>query len=136
MLAYCDHSHLLPKCEQYTIEAPMNILIVDDSEPIRSLLKNYLVDYHTIEAANGEEAIGQVQRFKFDLIFLDYELPGLNGIQIAGLIRRIDPTVVIVIISGNMPETAAKQAHNDGYEVLRKPFSLAAIGEIVEREKK
>lgn len=111
----------------------MNILIVNGNELSRSHLKNYLADYHVSEVANGDAAIEQVQKFKFDLIFLDYELPSLNGLQIAGLIRRIDPAAAIVIISGNMPETAVKQAHNDGFGILRKPFSRAAIWEIVKK---
>ncbi|MBI2340690.1 MAG: response regulator [Deltaproteobacteria bacterium] len=115
----------------------MNILIVDPSEPIRTLLKDYLTapDCRVTAASSGEVAVELVQKYKFDLIFLDEELPDLSALKIGGLIReKIDPDVSLVLFTRNKDGLPAKQAHNEGFEVIGKPFALREIEETVERE--
>ncbi|MBI2340778.1 MAG: response regulator [Deltaproteobacteria bacterium] len=122
-----------------SMPAQLDILVVDNNESIRLLLKDYLtsINRNVTVASTGEEAIMLVQKYKFGLIFMDNELPEHNGLQIAGLIwNKIDPGVPIVLFIADRDGAVAKQAHNEGFEVVGKPFSLPEIEEIVERKTK
>ncbi len=71
------------------------ILVVDDEEPIRSLLVEHFQreGFVVLEAADGEEALQAVRRTRPDLVVLDVGLPGMDGIQVLRRIRREDPGI-------------------------------------------
>lgn len=91
---------------------PPRILIVDDNSVARTTIRA-LLDWHSFqvcgEAKNGEEAIEKVIELKPDIILLDINLPGMNGVRAAYEIRRISPRTKIVFLTiHNTPAT--KQA--------------------------
>ena len=67
-------------------------VIVDDEKLARDLLREYLEGFPDIdivaECAKGSEAVEQVNRLKPDLLFLDVQMPGMNGLEVARLIRQ------------------------------------------------
>ena len=67
-----------------------HILVVDDEERIRRLLRMYLEreGYKITEAENGEEALEKAFQFDYDLILLDFMLPGMDGLDVCAEIRR------------------------------------------------
>ncbi len=77
-----------------------NILIVDDDEAIRGLLKQELEysGYVTEEAADGLEALNKIKRKKYDLIILDVMMPGLSGFDVARVLKNNPDTIGIPII--------------------------------------
>lgn len=106
---------------------PMNskILIVDDEERIRRLLKMYLEreGYITDEAENGDEALKKALQEEYDLILLDLMMPGMDGIEVCKEIREKKATPIIML-------TAKGEEANrvQGFEVgtddyIVKPFS-------------
>jgi two-component system chemotaxis response regulator CheY len=86
---------------------PMNILIVDDSRIIRSIITNILKEKNipnavTLEAADGSEALNILIKTKIDLFFLDWNMPKLNGVELTRAIREIDQyksTPIIMVTS-------------------------------------
>ncbi|MFB4163481.1 response regulator transcription factor [Alteribacillus sp. JSM 102045] len=101
------------------------VLIVDDEERIRRLLKMYLEreDYIVEEAENGEEALDLALNKDFDLILLDLMMPGIDGIEVCQELRKSKATPVIML-------TAKGEEANrvQGFEVgtddyIVKPFS-------------
>ncbi|WP_458412635.1 response regulator transcription factor [Schinkia sp. CFF1] len=101
------------------------ILVVDDEERIRRLLKMYLEreDYFIEEAENGEEALLKATTEDFDLILLDIMMPGMDGIEVCKQIREKKATPIIML-------TAKGEEANrvQGFEVgtddyIVKPFS-------------
>jgi CheY-like chemotaxis protein len=82
---------------------PKRILVVDNNAMIRkSLCKVFEIqeDYDMCaEAANGEEAITLAKRHKPDLILLDFQMPGMNGIEVAYELKRIMPNVPIILFT-------------------------------------
>lgn len=101
------------------------ILVVDDEERIRRLLRMYLEreDYMIEEAENGEEALIKATSEDFDLILLDLMMPGIDGIEVCKQLREKKATPIIML-------TAKGEEANrvQGFEVgtddyIVKPFS-------------
>jgi CheY-like chemotaxis protein len=75
------------------------ILVVDDEEPVRFLLAEELREegYEVDEASSGEEAVKKVGNTKYDLVSLDIEMPGMNGLEAATKIREISPKTKVIL---------------------------------------
>ena len=91
-----------------------HILIADDSSLIRQTLRRLLEkedDWAVVgEAANGEEAVEQARKLKPDLVILDLSMPVMNGIEAAHELRRLLPSLPVVMFihlaTDNLAETA------------------------------
>ena len=79
------------------------ILIVDDSPDVCSIVKTFLqrdVEFKICgEAGSGLEAIKKAEELRPDLVLLDLKMPGLNGIEVATILKRILPKAQIVLFS-------------------------------------
>jgi two-component system response regulator NreC len=82
---------------------PYSILIVDDSAVIRRALRRLLASKPdwTIcgEASNGEDGIQKAQELKPDAIILDMSMPQLGGMEAAGILKRLMPTVSLIMFT-------------------------------------
>ncbi len=105
------------------------ILVIDDEEAIRKsfVLALEETEYQVDTAESGEKGIEMEKGGKYDLIFLDLKMPGLNGVETLQELRKIDKGVPIYIITAFYEEffEELKGSEKDGieFEVLRKPFS-------------
>jgi DNA-binding response OmpR family regulator len=99
------------------------ILLVEDEERIRSLLKEVLESegYEVQEASSGKEALQSHARSSPDLILTDIVMPDTEGIEMIIKIRKSDPNVKIVAMSGGDYLDMAKKLGADC--TLTKPFS-------------
>jgi two-component system KDP operon response regulator KdpE len=105
------------------------ILVVDDEAPMRKLLSSNLraSGYAVRAAADGTEALKALQDQPFDLLLLDLNLPGPNGLQLLEALRREAQTPVL-IVSGRARERDTVQALDVGADdYLRKPFGVAEL---------
>lgn len=82
----------------------VNILIVDDDDSIRALLRAVLAVEDNVgevrEAASGADAVKTVSEFSPDVILLDYTMPGMDGEETAAALRDTNPNARIVAFSG------------------------------------
>jgi two-component system chemotaxis response regulator CheY len=120
------------------------VLIVDDDQFIRKLIATTLEDvseFELHEAADGVEAIEVAQRERPSLVFLDVDMPRLNGIETCRQLRGDDATtnatiVMLTAASGDNVESDAEQAGADLF--LTKPFSpldlLRLVDQLGERQ--
>ena len=109
------------------------ILVIDDDASIRKAFilaledTGYLVD--TVES--GEKGIEMEQNDKYDLIFLDLKMPGLNGVETLRELRKIDKDVPVYIVTAFHKEffQGLKKAGEDGidFEMVKKPIGGADI---------
>jgi len=113
----------------------VDILLVDDSELARFLLKQILVSGgHTIvgEAGDGEECIAKVGELSPQMVILDLVMPKMRGIETLKVIREIDPGLKVVICSGDHQEFSVRDAVKFGAcGYIIKPFNKAAVLEEV-----
>jgi len=77
------------------------ILLVDDEESIQLLYQEEFEDegYTIISALNGEEALGKFKDEEPDLVILDIQMPGMNGIEVLRQMKMIDSTVPVILSS-------------------------------------
>lgn len=117
---------------------PSRVLIVDDSGTMRSIVRKILsashfkLDIH--EAAEGIAALNQLRGGKFGMVFLDYNMPGLNGLETLAEIKRESPNVAVVMMTSTIDNAIADRAHAAGVlAFLKKPFYPADIDRVLER---
>lgn len=107
-----------------------NILVVEDNLINQQILLRYLQNagHFCTVASNGLEALEQYQKFKFDLIFMDIEMPGMNGLDATQEIRKLEANsnrtpVPIVGLSGNARKEQIEEAKAVGMsDYLTKPY--------------
>ena len=101
-----------------------HILVVDDDDRIRSLLKEYLNEKHFVvsTASNSEEAKIKLNHFKFDLIVLDVMMPGQNGYELVKEIKSDTCPPIILLTAKGEVENRIKGLELGADDYLGKPF--------------
>jgi two-component system, NtrC family, response regulator HydG len=114
-------------------DANKMVMIVDDEKIIREFFRSLLSfsDIDLSEAEDGFTAIKLAKEKKFDVFFIDMRMPGINGLETSRQIRKIDPAAKIIIITGYALSGLIKQAQEEGYPVLSKPFDIKVIEGII-----
>lgn len=110
------------------------VLVVDDEADVRELLEDFLAPkgYRTRSVADGTAALREVMREAPDLVLLDIDLPGLNGIEALRAIRGIAREVKVIMISGKASLDTAKLALAYGaFDYIAKPFDLDHLSEVI-----
>lgn len=94
------------------------ILIVDDHPAVRVVLKTHLSQVlgvtHVLEADNGQAAVEIVRQYAPDVVILDLDIPRINGLDVIPRLKAIQPTVRILVISGQDQNTFAPRARQAG----------------------
>ena len=109
---------------------PARILVVDDEESIRDLLRLVLTGegYSVVTASGGEEAIGYLKAQQFDLVITDLVMPGVNGVEVLRVAKRIDPNYPVMVITGfPSVETVTQLVRLGVGDYLTKPFNIDAV---------
>jgi signal transduction histidine kinase len=107
------------------LQKQINILIVDDEDSIRAVLKNVLQEdgFAVKEASSGETALELFKQSVFDLVISDIVMPGINGIELLERIKELNPAIQVIIITSHASLDTAVQALRCGaYDYLFKPF--------------
>jgi len=118
------------------VRLPKRVLVVDDSATMRSIVRKLLsasrFRLEIAEAPEGIEALKQISGGKFDFVFLDYNMPGLNGVETLSEIKRQYPRTGVVIMTSTQDDTIAERARMAGAAAfLRKPFYAADIDAVL-----
>jgi signal transduction histidine kinase len=116
---------------------PGQILVVDDELPIREVCRRTLEGsgFNVTTAANGEEALENLERQDFDFVLTDIMMPGRwNGAGLLEAIKQKSPLTDVVIMTG-FPSlsTAIPTLKNGAYDYLVKPFDKALLLSVVQR---
>ena len=123
---------------------PLEILIVDDEADIRDQIAGVLSDegYSTRTAANSDETLAALAERRPSLLILDVWLQGskLDGIELLDEVKRRDPTLPVVVISGHGNiETAVAAIKRGAYDFIEKPFQteqlLLTVGRATETDR-
>ena len=104
----------------------MKVLVVDDEELIRGVIKEYLMleKYEVDEAANGLEAVGMCEKNKYDIIIMDIMMPHMDGLTACRKIKTFDEDVPFIFLSARTEEYDKLKAFDLGIDdYITKPFS-------------
>jgi CheY-like chemotaxis protein len=117
---------------------PSRVLVVDDSATMRGIVRKILsaskFPLEISEADEGVKALEQLRAENFDLVFLDYNMPGLNGFETLTELKRAHPKVAVVMMTSTDNETFADRARQAGAAAfLKKPFFPADIDAVLYR---
>ena len=106
------------------------LLIVDDEQNIRRSLSLILggAGFEVLDAANGEDALVRLARGDLDAVFLDVNLPGIDGLEVLRRLREEDQDIPVVMISGHATiERAVEATRLGAFDFVEKPFSRDRI---------
>ena len=110
------------------------VLIIDDEEEIRESIELLLNSegLSTATAASGEEGLKKIEENSYDAVLLDLMLPGKSGIDVQKDIKRIDPTLPIIIITAiGAVETAVTAIKEGSFDYITKPWNNEKLVVIV-----
>src|ERR1051326_2418601 len=117
-----------------------SVLIIDDEEEIRESIELLLssVGISADTAATGDEGLRKIEDNQYDLVLLDLMLPGKSGMEIQRDIKRIDPTLPVVIITAmGAIETAVTAIKEGSFDYIAKPWNneklLVVVGNAVKQ---
>ena len=114
------------------------ILIVEDNEKNMKLVRDVLQvkGYSTVEAGTAEEGLKLTAEHKFDLILMDIQLPGMNGIDALHLLRAKAATadIPVIAVTASVMQQDKKQIMEAGFDAyVGKPINLKEFLETVRR---
>ena len=110
------------------------ILVVDDEQSMRNFLEimlrreGYVVDL----AANGDEAVGFIEKKIYDLVITDIIMPGPSGTEILKKVKEVNPATIVIMITAYASTESAVEAMKEGaYDYITKPFNVDEIKVII-----
>lgn len=111
------------------IEGKRTILVVDDEENIRNLIRQELEGegFEVVEAADGEEAVSKAREIKPDLIILDILMPRLSGYDVTSILKNDEDTANIPILILSIVEDKEKGFRLGASEYLSKPIDFKQL---------
>jgi len=109
------------------------VLVVDDELGVRESLRVILgTDCDVRLASSGEEALALIGREPIDVVTVDLRMPGLGGIAVLERIKRLEPDIEVLIITGNGCFESARQGlRHHAFDYLTKPFEAEQVRRIV-----
>ena len=114
--------------------SPLRILVVDDDQEMRSLLRRSLEfdGHHVTERDRGTQVLKTLKESGFDLVILDNRMPGLNGLDLLPMLRREFPRVPVLLVTafgGRQVASSALRLGASSY--LEKPFRLGQLRDAI-----
>jgi two-component system, response regulator, stage 0 sporulation protein F len=114
----------------------IRILIVDDAGPVVVLCVNVLqaLGYAVKGANRGEAAMDMMRKESFDLMVLDYKMPGMSGFEVFEQARQLHPNMAVVLVTGHGTPDIVNEANRLGFNaILLKPFTSDELRATVEK---
>ena len=120
------------------VSGKKRILVVEDEFGLQETLRDVfqMEGYDVRVAVDGDEGFRVYRKFQPDLVFTDIVMPKMNGLELAGKIREVDPNIKVIYMSGFFGVRPLKKAMDEevlkyGYPVLSKPARISLMLELV-----
>ena len=103
------------------------ILVVDDSAMSRMMIKKIITtnypEWNILEASSGEEALEVVKDESIDIMTLDVNMPGMDGIALGGILRTQYPDAHISLVTANIQPAIKEKAKAGNMQFVSKPIT-------------
>lgn len=112
------------------------VLVIDDDQGMRQVLKDFLErdGHRVIEAASGEAAVSVVELEPIDVVILDKEMPGMNGMEVLSFLHRRFPSTPVILVTAFGGLHVAEESFRRGaVEYIEKPFRLSNVVDRVQK---
>ncbi len=111
------------------------VLIVDDSKLARmsvaKVLSTLHPDWKRIEAANAAEALQQTMELSPEVVLVDFNMPGKDGVTLAAELRALDPRIRVAVVSANRQMEVIKRTEAAGATFLPKPVTETSLADFL-----
>jgi DNA-binding response OmpR family regulator len=118
------------------VQLTKRVLVVDDEPETRALIWDILSEqgYDVYLCSNGEQALENLERKRFELILADIKMPGMNGMELLTRVRAVAPDVRVILMTAYASlDTAIQAVREQAFDYLVKPFDLPDFRKRVER---
>lgn len=109
---------------------PIKLLLVDDEAGYINVLSNRLKkrNIDVTKAYSGTDAIQSLRKQDFDLVILDLKMEDIDGLEVLNIFKKMDPNIVIIMLTGHGSEEAARQGIELGaFDYLTKPCEFEEL---------
>jgi signal transduction histidine kinase len=116
--------------EEHAAGRPLNVLVADDDSVARDIVTKYLLtDSHRVTTfTNGIDAMDGFKASSFDLLIIDHGMPGMNGVELAGLVRQMRNGQPIILLTGFNERELPSDIQQRGIDmILYKPVSQGEL---------
>lgn len=112
---------------------PLRVLVADDSLLARMMLKKFVSkvrpESEIIEAKDGADALAKMNGKALDVALIDYNMPGMTGLDLARKLKTTYPAAVMALITANIQDYLIKEANSLGIAFISKPIEEEKIGD-------
>lgn len=117
------------------MEEKTRILVIDDDQTIRDVLRDYLQElgFSVILAADGLEGMDKIKQERYDLVILDIRMPYVSGIGLVKIAREIRHDIPIICMTGYGVSPEKIAAEEEVNLVLSKPFELKTLSQAINK---
>jgi len=104
-------------------------LVVDDETTVRTMLTDVLETFGYVvdAAASGEAALPQLAPGRYQTVVTDLRMPGMSGLEVAAAVRRVDPDVPVILLTGTGGTDADSVEFRDHVQVVYKPVNITML---------
>lgn len=112
---------------------PSKILVIDDESAVGFTIKNALEKKHTVVSVEtARDALAVLEREKFNLIFLDLNLPDIDGLSLYKQINALGKNIPVVVITSSTDSVLLSKMVNEGVQfILNKPFTVDEVRQML-----
>ena len=113
-----------------------DILFVDDDQTILNIVEEYLsaCDYRVSIVDSGLKALELIKNQDFDVVFTDFKMPDIDGLELLAMIKEYRPATEVIIVTGHGSMESAIQAMKYGsYDYIQKPFKLDVLRIVINK---
>ena len=114
----------------------LSVLIIEDEAILAKNIATYLrrLNYEVRHVEDGEAGLAAIESQRPDVVILDYNLPGMDGLELANRIAKIDPLIKVIMATGHGNEEIAVDAMKAGaYDYLTKPLVLGKLKLVLDK---
>lgn len=115
------------------------VLLVDDEVEFASALAERLQlrHYEVRTANNALEAMGLIHKYPPDVIILDLKIPGMNGIEALKAVKKFDPTIEVIMLTGHGDSHSVEEGMTSGaFEYIMKPVDISELTSKIDKASK